>query len=270
MNEGTEHVQEVEPREDIQPGIRPDLRLPSVSFGRCVITGEWGKVVNLDPGDMVIKCPVLDNDKIDYDPVTGQVNFREYEDKYIQTNISVSEEGLRQLLAFAESEENPIPTLSHNSTYMWSVMYTDSGGLRQFGYDDNQQEIEFQYSDIDLARVAQFSVVPRLDPTLPSFTFVKDSGKFYKNGVEVDTEYDGEYDPTANLFYARKVTHTTASALSVDGLTREIKSVHTSVLQLIGWHQGPRDTVENQTSTERGFVLAIDERGSSRGWWEHS
>lgn len=269
MNE-PENILEVADKPEIPTGINIDLRPPKVSFGRCIITGEWGKVVNLDPGDMILKFPNLANDKIDYDPATGQVNFQEYEDMPIQTNISISAEGLKQLMDFVESEDNPIPPLSHDSVYMWSVLYKDGGGLRQFGYGEDTLEKEFNSNEIEWERVAQFNVIPRENTDLPTYTFVKESGKFFKNGIEVDTEFDGDYDSGATLFYARKVTHTMSSGMAQDGLTRFIGGRHTSVLQLLGWHCGPRANVEDQSSTEKGFVLAIDERGSSRGWWEHS
>lgn len=127
------------------------------------------------------------------------------------------------------------PTL----VYQWMVTYKDGTGFSQF-----EDEIENNSRDINYDEVAQVNVLPQFSGMLPGFTFVRETGKFFKAGEEIDPEYPNEYPgPEAPFYYARKVTHTWGDF------------THTTVLQLLGW----------KTETQR-CIIAIDERGNWRPW----
>lgn len=239
--------------------FRDDLRPPKVVFGRCCLTGEWGKCIAIDVGDVSVQMPNTEKG-IDYDPETGEVRFNLWKPLIIQNQVTFSESGLKKLLAYMESQDNPIPGVCPDLVYKWQVSYDDGTGISQFMTKEDGSDEEIRSSDIEFARVKQLSIVARYgdDSTLPNYTFVKETGKIYKSGQELDLVYDGAYIPDSEIIYARKVTHVYES--HIVNLSREITGAHTGVLQLLGWKvgglQGPGP----------GLIIAIDERGTWRPW----
>jgi hypothetical protein len=254
-----EHRQDIEPKEGKIVQFRDDLRTPQITWGRCLLTGEFGPVVGLDPGDIAIDCPNTDKG-VEYDPVTKEVRFTVWEPQIIEQQMTLSREGLVKLLAWMDDQTMPVPTITPVLVYKWQVLYTDGSVLSQYQYDPGSgQEVENNSNLIDHSRIGQLSVIPRdggPEP-LPTYTFVPETGKFFKNGQEIDvhyTEYVHAHKPKA--FYARKVTHTWGSIVG-ESLSRTIQNAHTTVLQLLGWH-----TFEGGPCC----IIAIDERGNFRPW----
>lgn len=233
--------------------FRDDLRQPKVVFGRCSLTGEWGKCLALDLGDMSVQMPDTEHG-VERHPDTGDIVFKNWKPLVFQNQATFSEAGLRKILDYLASQDNPVPEICPDLVYRWQAMYTDGTVLGQF-----QDGKETNSTEIDFPRVSQFSVIPQHSTELPTYTLVKETGKVYKAGAEVDLLYDGSYNPTAELVYARKVTHTWGSQMQ-SGLDRDITNTHTTVLQLLGWKIG------GLKGPGPGMIIAIDDRGNWRPW----
>lgn len=242
--------------------FRDDLRPPKVVFGRCAITGEWGKCVTIDLGDICFQAPDTERG-VEYDPKTGDVRFTIWKPAVFNNQLTISELGLKRLLEYAESQENPIPGITPELVYKWQVSYRDGSALTQFRME-NDEEVEVNSQEIVFSEVAQFSLVPRYPGgSLPTFTFVKETGKFFCNGAEIDTMYDGPYFPESELVYCRKVAHTWGSGVGPNGLDRQITNVYTNVLQIFGWRVGGFTAFVEKHDTP-GCIIAVDERGNWR------
>lgn len=243
--------------------FRDDLRPPKSVFGRCAITGEWGKCVTLDLGDICFQSPDTERG-VKYDPETKAVNFTVWNPAVFNNQLTVSEDGLRKLLAFSASQDNPIPGVTPELVYQWQVSYKNGSALAQFRMNDSGDEVEVNSKEIVFGDIAQISLVPRMAQSeLSTYTFVQETGKFYSNGVEIDTMYEGPYFPESELVYCRKVAHTWGSSIGPNGLDRQITNAHTSVLQLLGWRVGGFQAFTDKFDTP-GCVIAVDERGHWR------
>ena len=239
--------------------FRDDLRQPKISFGRCCLTGEWGKCVALDLGDISIQMPDIERG-VEQDPESRKVRFKYWTPVVFQNQATFSEDGLKKLLNYMESQENPIPCVCPDLVYKWQAGYIDGTVISQFQATADGTEEEISFADIVLDRVSQFSIVPRYvtEEVLPTYTLVKETGKIFKAGVELDLMYDGVYQPESDIVYARKVTCTFTS--QVQGLNRYITNTYTTVLQLLGWKIG------GLKGPGPGLIIAIDERGNWRPW----
>lgn len=248
--------------------FRDDLREPAIQFGRCSITGDWGKVVAVDMGDIAIECPVID-EGVEYDPDSKEVTFTRWRPAIFSSQATFSAEGLRHLLGWMDGKESPVPSIEPVLLYKWVIQYKDGDVLCQFMADEHDagKELEINSREIQWERgVQQVSVIPRFtnEQELPNFTFVPETGKFYKSGEELDVDYSAPLHPEAQIVYCRKVSHTFASGIGT-GLARTLQSAQTTVLQLIGWHV---DGVPGMESTNQNpcCVIAIDDRGNWRPW----
>ena len=194
------------------------------------------------------------------DPETGEIRFEYWKPVVFQNQATFSEAGLKKLLDYMASQENPIPGICPDLVYKWQASYTDGTVLSQFQTAVDGTENEIVSTEIAFDRVAQFSVVPRYvtEESLPTYTLVKETGKIFKAGVELDLMYEGEYRPDSDVIYARKITHTWGS--QIQGLSRDITNTHTTVLQLLGWKIG------GLKGPGPGLIIAIDERGNWRPW----
>jgi hypothetical protein len=243
--------------------FRDDLREPKVTFGRCCITGEWGKVSAIDLGDISIDMPDIENG-VQYDAESKAVAFTKAKPVVFHNQALFSRGGLEKLMAYMDSQDNPIPAVTPELAYKWQVNYTDGSALSQFQVNPGTDEFEeVNSAEIDHARVGQLSIVanfPAVERSegLPTFTFVKESGKFYKNGEEIDTMFDHDYRPDSEVIYARKVNATFGSSMQVGSLDRNIMSAHISVLQLMGWKVG------GLHGEGPGCIIAVDDRGHWR------
>ena len=241
--------------------FRDDLREPKVTFGRCCITGEWGKVAAIDLGDISIDMPDTENG-VEY--TDGHVQFTKARPQVFNNQALFSRNGLLKLMAYIDSQENPIPSVTPELVYKWQVTYTDGSALSQFIVNpETFLEEEINSANIEHSRISQLSVVsnyPSVERAegLATYTFVKESGKFYRNGVELDTMYDNDYQPDSEVIYARKVNMTFGSAMITNSLDRGIQTVHTAVLQLMGWKVG------GLHGDGPGCIIAVDERGHWR------
>lgn len=241
--------------------FRDDLRQPGVVFGRCCITGEWGKVAAIDLGDLSVDMPDVENG-VSYED--GVVTFSKAKPIVFQNQATFSKAGLEMLMAYLDSQDNPIPAVTPELVYKWQVSYTDGSALAQFQVNpDTYEEQEINSKEIDHSRVAQLSIVPNFPNVarsegMPTYTFVSDSGKFYKNGEEIDNMFDAGYVPGAEVIYARKVNMTFGSVMQSASLDRSIQAAHTSVLQLMGWKVG------GLHGDGPGCIIGIDERGQWR------
>lgn len=241
--------------------FKDDLRAPKVVFGRCALTGNWGKCIALDFGDICMQTPDTERG-VETGP-DGKLKFTVWKPAVFANQITVSGPGLEMLLDFYNSQENPIPGLTPDLVYMWSVLYEDGRGLAQFCFNADGVLQEHTSADIDISRVNQMQIVSRKDPSLPPYIFLKETGKFYKDGKPLDTMYDGEYVQGAEIVYCRKVAHTWGSGMGSNGLDRDISNACTSVLQIFGWKVGGLQAlVENQDTP--GCLIAVDERGNWR------
>lgn len=243
--------------------FRDDLREPKVTFGRCAITGEWGKVAAIDLGDISIDVPDIEEGVV-YDEATKQVNFTKAKPVVFQNQALFSKEGLEKLIAYIDSQDNPIPVTTPELVYKWQVTYSDGSALSQFRTSvESGEDEEINSNQIDFGRIAQVSIVSNFPAVgraegLPTFTFVKETGQIYCNGGLFDLMFDGEYRPDSEVIYARKVNMTFGSGMVPGSLDRQIMNVHTSVLQLLGWKVG------GLHGEGPGCIIAIDERGNWR------
>lgn len=236
--------------------FRDDLREPKVTFGRCCVTGEWGKVIAVDLGDISILTPDTENG-VEYSE--SKVTFTKSKPKLFSNQATFSRDGLEKLMAYMDSQENPIPAVTPELIYMWQVTYLDGTGLAQFATNPETFEVfENTSSLIDHSKIDQLSIVSRIDPDKPTYTFVRLTGKFFRAGIEVDTMFKGEYTLDAEVIYARKVNMTFGSAMITNSLDRGIQTVHSSVLQLMGWKVG------GLQGSGPGCIIAVDERGQWR------
>jgi len=240
-----------------------DLRQPKVTFGRCAITGEWGKVAAIDLGDISINVPNIE-DGVLYDPDTKEVTFTKARPVIFQNQALISRTGLEKLIAYLDDQTNPIPSVTPELVYKWQVTYTDGSALSQFrtkvGTNDEEEVIS---SEIDFPRIAQLSVVPNFPAVpraegLPTYTFVRETGQVYRNGEVLDLMFDAVYPAEIDIIYARKVNITFGSGMAPNSLDRNIVAAHTSVLQLLGWKVG------GLHGDGPGCIIAIDERGNWR------
>jgi hypothetical protein len=238
--------------------FRDDLKPPKVVFGRCSLTGEWGKCLALDLGDMSIQTPDLERG-VEHDPETGEVHFLYWKPVVFENQATFSEAGLKKVLDYLASQENPIPGICPDLVYKWQVLYIDGTALSQFRMVNDTEE-EVNSKEINFPNVSQISVVSHhtSEDSLPTYTFVKETGKIYRAGVELDLMYEGDYHPDAEIVYARKVTHTWGSQM--EGLDRNITNLHSAVLQLLGWKIG------GLKGPGPGLIIAIDEYGNWRPW----
>lgn len=234
--------------------FRDDLRQPKVVFGRCCLTGEWGKCIALDLGDMSVQMPDIEHG-VELDPETKEVTFNFWKPVVFQNQATFSERGLQLLSAYLASQDSPIPGITPILLYAWNVLYNDGSALGQFTTVDDE-EVETNSKDIDFDRVVQLSIVPRQATDLPTYTLDKATGKIFRAGEEIDPMYEGEYVPESTIVYARKVTHTWGS--QVVNLDREITNTHTTVLQLMGWKVG------GLKGPGPGMIIAVDDRGNWR------
>lgn len=240
--------------------FRDDLREPKVTFGRCCVTGEWGKVIAVDLGDISIIAPDIENG-VEYND--GKVTFTKAKPKVFSNQATFSRDGLEKLMSYMDSQENPIPAVTPELVYMWQVTYPDGTGRAQFETNPlTFEQYENNSSVIDHSKIVQLSIIPNRDEPkaaeLPTFTFVKDTGKFFKSGEELDTMFDTEYTKDSEVIYARKVNMTFGSAMITNSLDRGIQTVHSSVLQLMGWKVG------GLQGAGPGCIIAVDERGQWR------
>lgn len=246
--------------------FRDDLREPEIQFGRCSVTGEWGKVVAVDMGDIAIECPVTDSG-VEVDPITGEITFTKWKPAVFSSQATFSQEGLRLLQEWMQGRASPIPKIEPVLVYKWVVTYLDGSVLCQYITDAVGNEIEINSREIQWDKgVSQISIIPRFtdEGSLPSFTFVTATGAFFKNGEQIDVDYAGTYPEDAQLVYARKVTHTFGSVVGTQ-LARTLQSAHTTVLQLLGWHLDGVSGLE--TGNQRPCcVIAVDDRGNWRPW----
>lgn len=244
--------------------FRDDLRPPKVVFGRCAITGEWsGKCATIDLGDICFQEPDTERG-VSYDPETGKVDFSVWKPVVFNNQLIVSEMGLKRLLEFVESQENAIPGVTPELVYKWQVSYKNGSALSQFRATESGEEEEVNSAEIDFPEIAQISIVPRIpNSELPTITFVRETGKFYSSGNEIDTMYDGSYVDGAEIVYCRRVAHTWGSVVGPNGLDRQIANMHTTVLQIIGWRVGGLNAVVDKLDTP-GCLIAVDERGHWR------
>lgn len=248
---------DVAPKRPEETMFRDDLREPTISWGRCTITGEWGPVVGLDLGDISVESPVVEKGVI-YDPLTGDVTFTNWKPILFEQSLTVSRAGLEKLLHWMDDQELPVPTITPVLLYKWVVMYSDGSVVSQFEVDP-ETSLEHENSSrlIDFSRISQVSVCPReAGSELPTYTYDWATNTTYKNGVPIDTEYEGERHADATAFCQRKVTHTWGSVMG-DGLERVIQNAHTTVLYLLGWY-----TYENGPCC----IISVDERGNWRPW----
>lgn len=245
-----------QPKETAIQPWQDNIRPPEVAFGRCALTGQWGKVVQVDLGDISIEAPNPSSAHM----VNGEIQFSEWRPVVYSNQMTVSREGLAALLSYMDSQDNPIPAISPDLVYAWQVTYRDGDALKQYQHE-GESEVEVNSNQINLPEVSQLSIVSHYDTVrLPTYTFVKETGNIYRDGELLDLMYDGEYDPEADLIYARKVHHTWGSQMVVNTMNRSITNALTTVKQLMGWKQG------GLAGTGRSCIISVDEQGQWTPW----
>lgn len=240
--------------------FRDDLRKPQITFGRCGITGDFGPCIAVDVGEISVEAPDLERG-IEKDLETGKYYPTAFKPITFETNFTVSKKGLELLLKALEENDGPVAAITPELIYQWDVLYSNGTRLRQFIINpETMIEEEIKSSEINFDNVIQIDITPRyIDSKLPIYTFVKETGKFYKNGEELNSQlgYLGEYIKDSKLVYARKVLITGYSNVPIGQLTRQFGAM-SSVVQLLGWRQ---HGLEDEGA---GCIIAIDERGEWR------
>lgn len=220
-----------------------------VAFGRCAVTGEWGKCMSINLGDISVQAPDTENGVVS-DP-DGRVRFTQWAPVTFNTQVTLSEAGLQQLMDQCKSAENPLPTLNPDLVYGWEARYKNGCTVRQFTRH-YPTEVETRYGDLELKEVFEMSLMGRGIAGLASYSINMEKGKFYQNGQPIDVGYEGDYSEDALPFAARKIVHTWGS--EVHDAERSVTNAYTTVLYLLGW------TSANGTRC----LIAVDNRGSWR------
>jgi hypothetical protein len=256
---------EIEPRENAEVSFLKGIREPEVAFGRCALTGEWGPVVNLDMGNVFIETPNTDKGVL-YDERTKEVTFTAWKPLPIERQIAVSRQGLQFLMHMMDGAESPIPAITPESIYQWAVMYKDGNVISQFFYDDAFKEQEQNSGVIVWPEVHELRLLPHHadNETLPQYTYVPDTNKFYRNGSEIDPMYVGQRPEGADIIYCRFNTITMGSTLKPGSMVRALSLGHVTVYQCVGWCVGGLAALGDNTAKK--CVICVDERGNWRPW----
>jgi len=239
-----------EPPSEQITGFRRDLRTPKVNFGRCGITGEWGKVIAVDLGDMVVQAPGYYRDGVWHEPELVT---------YTNT-VTLSKDGLRLLGDALDGSDNPIPAYVPDLKYQWEVAYMDGSAERQFFYSEDGEEEERAFPLGRAAEIKQVSLIDRigLPNGLPTFTANITEGRFFRNGEEISTGYTGELHPGRTALSVRKSSILFGSQMEGTG-ERNIGMLHASILYVIGWKNGDWGNTNGSCN-----LIAVDERGAWR------
>ena len=226
-------------------------RPPNIGFGRCAVTGEWGKVANIDLGDMSFDIPdveaMVPGEPVPTKPVT------------LQLQLSVSPEGLRHLQTLLNAAPNPIPGMQPDLAYMWAVTYNDGTTLTQFDPDGTERH----WGHVNVPKVTELHLLPNplaaTSAGLPSYTLCLKSNLLFcgDDPTPIDFGCPENIPPEAEIVYYRAVNLTFASEVKTD-LQRSIGPANNSVLQLIGRKVG------GLKGPGPGYVIAVDARGNWR------
>lgn len=248
--EKTEHV----------PEVREDLRPPKVCFGRCGITGQFGKVIALDLGDIEIQSPNTE-EGVTIDPLTGKVGFDKWKGEIINAQLTVSEDGLNLLLKQLKVAPHPMHGITPELVYFWKVTYVDNSEYSQF-YLENGEEKERSTKEIAWGHVEQVHLIPRYNDTMPIYTFDTLTGTLLKGGNAIDYHIPTKFESgTHELILWRKNTIIFGASMEENSLDRVVDETNISVLYLLGWQEG------GVTSDKPGFVIAVDDRGNWRPYY---
>lgn len=244
--------------------FRDDLQAPMIEFGRCAVTGEFGKVAVIDLGALSFEHPDVDKG-VDYDTKTKKVTFNNWKPIIHQSHVCLSESGLRRVLEWMGNQANPVPSHTPDLVYQWLVRYTDGSILSQFRMGENEEEEEVRSSLIEFDRVAQCEVIPRElgDTSLPKFALDLRSGNFFRDGqcINEEIDYPGTFDPEVHtLAYGRKVMATFGSHLKPGRMSRTIHIASSSVHQILGWSEGGKAGLHNDARLPCS-IISIDDNG---------
>lgn len=252
--------------------FRDDLKSPEIQFGRCAVTGEWGKVVAIDLGALAFEHPDFDNG-VEYDPDTKEVTFTKWRPIVHQSQVSLSEGGLEKVLSWMRNQASPVPSVTPNLVYQWLVRYEDGHILSQFCHDpETEGEIEHTSREIDYSRnVIQCEILPRdvSDTDLPKYALDLREGTFFKDGVCINAEidYEGIFDPEQHkLVYMRKVMATFGSRIRPKSMARDIALATSAVNQLLGWSMDGKGGFLRENEELPCCVISIDDYGMWRAY----
>jgi len=229
-----EHTFSIPDNGAIPNQFQDNLRPPEVQWGRCCITGEWGQVIAIDPGDIIINAPNV-HEGVEHDGETGKITFTKWDAKIFEANVLFSKAGLELLLQHLNDTSVAPPGVTPELIYNWQVMYDGGEVVPQCEFDEfGNITQERTKADIDLNKVKQLTLVSYKRPNLPIYSFNAVTGEFFKNGVLISTDYAQKMPENATPYYARKVVINGSSAIG-PGLSRVVSFANTSVLQLFGW-----------------------------------
>lgn len=247
-------------REEKQSEFRADRRPPEVVFGRCAITGEIGKVVAVDLGDIAVDTPNTE-DGVEYDKVTKKVIFTRWEPVVFNQQLTISKDGLEKMLGLMDEAPNPIPAYTPNLVYGWEFLMYDGSAVGQF-YVKDGEEVERTIANIDMKDISEIRMIPRA-PDLPKYTYNVHTQTLYKNNrVEPLKEfytYDRPEDAETVVFRFNNITF--ASTIG-NNLSRKVELVAGATLFCFGWCVGGLGSVNDKTSAKA--IIAIDAYGQWR------
>jgi hypothetical protein len=243
------------------PSFRPDLRPPAIQVGKCAVTGELGKVVAVDLGDLAVTMPahwLQDRDSRKYRKVPAET-------KTINAQVTLSQNGLRLLADWMDNQDNPIPAVKPDRCYQWQVLFRDGSALKELEYDGVGTIVENRFPEERVHEVVQFSYVDASMRGLPTYTFDTRTGEFWKNGEKIDLDFEERYlgdVPGCRLVQARQV-HLLfgSSGYGANPLGRDIHVAYDNVLYVLGWKIGPYP----ETGVP-SCLIAIDGQGNWRSY----
>lgn len=186
----------------------------------CILTKQFDRCIMVDLGCI----DVIDSDG---------------SKKTIQIEGAFSRAGLLSLLQDLESVPDPVGLPSREavktySPYQWAVVMEDGDHVQQFPVE---REGETPFAGLDLARVAQFWIIPKEDPNaLPWYGLIRGQGFVRRENLNAPLEVLPLPHPRDAPFewhyYRNNTLHFMACAGQTDQLPPHVK-------QVIGWRIGP-------------------------------
>lgn len=247
----------------------PSLRQPKIEFGRCAITGQFGKCVAVDLGNITVDEPNPDAGY--YIDDKGKVMPNAFRPAIFASQVTLSVEGLSRLAVYLGIAESPIPGITPAEIYQWEIQFKNGTTIRQFYHEGTEEKrnTEDLNCDIDWGQALSLTIRPHNQPegSLPFYSYSVHSGDFFRNGVAItDLDYEvTDNDPTTfTIVYFKKVHHTFGTGVLPGSMERQFTGCHSTMLQVFGWADGGLAAVLDPDCTKSCCLIGIDERGEWR------
>jgi hypothetical protein len=252
--------------------LAPMIRQPKIEFGRCAITGQFGKCVAVDLGSITVDEP---NPKAGYHlNDAGEIEPNAFRPAIFASQVVLSEVGLLRLAAYVAGGESPIPGITPDEVYQWEVQRKDGSAQRQFYHEEAEEKrVTWDLNTINWDEFLSLTVRPHNMPegALPFYSYSLVTHDFMRNGVvidDLDYYHDEDLpvpdDDEMKVVYFKKVHHTYGTAVHLGSMQRNFTGQHSTVLQVFGWAVGGIEAVIDPEAKTPCCLIGVDERGEWR------